>query len=122
MSTWEKSLLNNRFIIAAPKCSVKVFPEALTAALKLISANANTVTSKLNTILKNQTVINTATKINSKIKAISISTFDFFTPYTNIPHHKRKSVMGQLINFHFHRVNFGDQLRSIGIARYVLLD
>ena len=46
----------------------------------------------------NQTVTDARNKINSTNKAISIFTFDFFTLYTNIQHHKLKSVMREFID------------------------
>ena len=53
-------------------------------------------------------------KLNSRSKAISISTFDFFTLYSNSPHDKLKLVIGELINFCF---NGGDK-EFIGIIKY----
>ena len=41
-------------------------------------------------------------------------TFGFFTSYTNIPYHKLKSVMGELMKF---CVNGGDK-KLIGTTRY----
>ena len=40
----------------------------------------------LKPVQKNQTVIDSISKINLRNKAISISTFDFSTLYTYIPH------------------------------------
>ena len=37
-------------------------------------------------VQSNQSVIDTMNKLNSRSKTISISTFDFSTPYSNIPH------------------------------------
>ena len=39
--------------------------------------------------------------------------FDFSSPYRNIPHHKLKSMMGELINFCF---NGGDKVLN-GITK-----
>ena len=50
-------------------------------------------------------------KLNSG-KAILISTFNFSTLYTNIPHHELKSVMGKFINY----CNVDDK-ESIGITK-----
>ena len=50
-------------------------------------------------VQNNETVIDPINKVNSRNKAISIFVFDFSNLYTNIPHHKLKSVMGELINF-----------------------
>ena len=100
-----------RFIIAAPRCSVKPLSKAVTAALKLIYKQIENYNYKTYfysgvktfwSIQNNQPAINAINKLNSRNRAGSISTFDFSTLYTNIPHHKLKSVMSNLINFCFH--------------------
>ena len=40
--------------------------------------------------------------------------FDFFTLYMNIPHHKLKSAMGELISFYFN----GGNKNFIGTTTY----
>lgn len=114
---WNLNLHKNhtkaRIVIAAPKCLLKPLSEAITAALKLIFNqieyyNLKTLILYYNSDVKtfwpiqnNQIVIDAINKTNSRNKAMSLSTFDFSTLYTKIPHQKFKSVMGKLINFCF---------------------
>ena len=49
-------------------------------------------------VQNNQPAIDVSEKLNSRNKVLSITTYDFSTPYTNIPHNKRKNVMSELIN------------------------
>ena len=104
-----KNLTKTRFIIATPNCSVRAPQEAAVAALKLIYdqiKHYNFIIEYYSDVKifwpvqNNQTVINTISKSNSSYKAVSVSTFDFCALYANIPHHKLKSVMGELINFY----------------------
>ena len=44
-------------------------------------------------------VIKSIDKLNKRNKAISISTFDFSTLYTKIPHDKLSHVLKELIDF-----------------------
>ena len=46
---------------------------------------------------------NTISKVSSRNEAISISIFHFSNLYTNIPHHKLISMIGELDNFCFNR-------------------
>ena len=117
-----KNPSKSRFIIAAPKCSVKPLSKAVTAALKLLYKQIENYNYKTHyyssvktfwPIQSNQAVLQAIDKINSRNKAVSITTFDFSTLYTNISHHKLKSVMSELINFCF---NGGDK-EYIGIYR-----
>lgn len=61
-----------------------------------------------------QTAIDTINKVNSRHSAILISTFDFSSLFINIPHHKLKSVIEELINFCFN----GRNEKCIGIFGY----
>ena len=53
-------------------------------------------------------------KINSKNEAILMSTFGFSSLYRNIPHHKLKLEMGELIGLCFS----GDVKEFIWITKY----
>ena len=53
------------------------------------------------TVLKNQSVIDAVSKINSRKEAYSISTSDFFSPYNNINHVRLKFVLQELSNSSF---------------------
>ena len=61
-----------------------------------------------------QTAIDTINKVNSRHSAILISTFDFSSLFINIPHHKLKSVIEELVNFCFN----GRNEKCIGIFGY----
>ena len=49
----------------------------------------------------NEEVIKSITKINKRKSAKSITTFDFSTLYTKIPHNKLLQVMDELVDFCF---------------------
>ena len=49
----------------------------------------------------NTDVVSTLDKISAKGKARSISTFDFSTLYTKIPHDKLIDVLNKLVDFTF---------------------
>ena len=98
---------------------MKQLSKAATAGLKLIYrqiGNYNFETqyySGVKTfwpVQSNQYFIDAINKWNSRNKFISISTFDSSTLYTNIQHHKLKSVIGELVSFCF---NGGDK-KSLG--------
>jgi len=99
-----------RFIIAAPKCSLKPLSKAITSVLKLIFAQLQSYNdesrfySGINsfwTILNNKPVIHNINMLNKRSKASSISCFDFSTLYTKIPHNGLLKVMNELIDFCF---------------------
>ena len=116
---WNPKLHKNptkaRLIIAAPKYLEKPLSKVVIVALKLIYKQIENYNFKtlyhcgVKTfwrVQSNQNVISTINKLNSRNKAISGSTFGFFTLYTNIPHHKLKSVMEKFVKFFF---NGGDK-------------
>ena len=102
---WTSKLYKNptkaKFVIAAPKCSVKAPSKAVEAKLQpngtLIKYYSGFKTFWPSQ--KSQTVINVIIKINSNNKTISISTCDFCTLYKSISHRKLKSLMVELISF-----------------------
>ena len=99
------------FIIAAPKCSVKPLSKAVAAALKLIYKETENYNFKTQyytgvktfwPVQSSESVIDIINILNARNRAISVSTFEFSTLYTNIPHHKLKSLMRDFFNFYFH--------------------
>lgn len=99
-----------RFIIAAPKCSIKPLATSITLALKLLYKQIESYNDRSSyfsgvktfwPILNNSPVIKAIKQLNERKKAYSISTFDFATLYTNIPHGKLKTVLREIINFCF---------------------
>ena len=86
-----------RFIIAAPKCSVKPLSKAVTSVFRLFYNQIENYNMKCCfyssvktfwVIENNHDVLNSLNKINRKGKANCISTYDFSTLYTKIPHNK----------------------------------
>ena len=105
-----KNPIKFRFIIAAPKCSIKPLSKAVTSVFKLFYNQIEHYNlksyfySSIKTfwvIQNNQPVIDSLNKINLKGKADCISTFDFSTLYTTIPHDKLLDVMNELTDFCF---------------------
>ena len=105
-----KKPTKSRFIIAAPKCSMKPLSKAITKILKLMYTQIENYNKKCHffsgvktfwTIQNNTPVINSINSLNKRNKASSVSTFDFSTLYTNIPHDKLLSVLNELVEFCF---------------------
>ena len=99
-----------RFIIAAPKCSLKPLSKAITSVLKLMFSQLQSYNDQTRfftginsfwTILNNKPVIQNINMLNKRAKASSISCFDFSTLYTKIPHSRLLKVMNELIDFCF---------------------
>ena len=112
-----------RFIVAAPNCSIKPLSKAVTQVLKLMFKQIEMYNHKSTyfsgvksfwPIQNNQPVIEAIKKLNGRSKANSISTFDFSTLYTNIPHAKLKNVLRELINFCFK----GGDKKYIAITKF----
>ena len=62
----------------------------------------------------NRPVIDVMTKLNARKKAKSISTFDFSTLYTKLPHDKLLNVLFKLIDFCFN----GGGHKYVTISKY----
>ena len=99
-----------RFIIAAPKCSIKPLNKAITAIFKLLFRQIEKYNQKSYfysgvksfwVVQNNEAILNSVSKLNKKRRARCVSTFDFSTLYTNIPHDKLIDVLNQLIDFCF---------------------
>ena len=97
-------------LIVAPKCSLKPLSKAVTSALKLMYQQIENYNNKKHffsgvktfwPIQNNVPVINNIKKLNKRHKALSVSSFDFSTLYTNIPHDKLLHVLNELIDFCF---------------------
>ena len=105
-----KNPIKARFIVAAPKCSIKPLSKAITSIFKLLITQTESYNKKLqffsgvNTfwvISNNQPITNAINKLNNRQRAKSISTFDFSTLYTKIPHDKLLFVLNSLVDFCF---------------------
>ena len=99
-----------RFIVAAPICSIKQLSKAVTTAFKIffkLIEKYNKISSffsGVNTfwvIQNNSPVINSVNQLNKRSAAKSITTFDFSTLYTKIPHDKLIFVLNSLVDFCF---------------------
>ena len=105
-----KSPPKARFIIAAPNNALKPLSKALTAILKLFFHQIESYHKKCQyfsginsfwVIESNKPVIDCLKKLSSRKKAKSLSTFDFSTLYTKIPHDKLLAVLNELVDFCF---------------------
>ena len=118
-----KNPIKARFIVAAPKGSIKSLSKNVTSAFKLFYKQIEAYNQKsqffsgVNTfwvIQNNKPVTKTIKKLNRRHKALSISTFDFSTLYTKIPHKKLVNVLHSLIDFCFD----GGENKYIGVSKY----
>ena len=105
-----KSPIGFRFIVAGVKCTVKLLSKHITSIFKLFYQQIESYNKKcrffsgINTfwvIQNNAPVIKSIKRINKRKGAQSISTFDFSTLYTKIPHDQLEDVLFQLTDFCF---------------------
>ena len=100
----------SRFIVAAKYCSLKKLSQSVTEILKMFYKQIENYNKKshffthLNSfwVVKNKDpVIKTLKKLSDRKKAKTVSTYDFSTLYTKIPHSKLKYVLHELTDFCF---------------------
>ena len=105
-----KSPIGSRFIIASKECTTKKLSKLVTAAFKLVYKSIESYHKKVEffsgihsfwVIQNNLPVLKSLEKLNKRNAARSISTFDFSTLYTNIPHDKLINVLNYTIDFAF---------------------
>ena len=106
-----KNPIKFRFIIAAPDCSTKPLAKCLTKILKLFFShqienynNKSYFYSHVKSfwvIQNNENVINSIKSLNKRHSIKTMSTFDFSTLYTKIPHSKLLEVLNSLVDFCF---------------------
>ena len=105
-----KSPPKPRFIIAAPNNAVKPLSKAVTSILKLFFHQIEAYHKKCQyfsginsfwVIESNKPVIDCLKRLSTRKKAKSLSTFDFSTLYTKIPHDKLLLVLNELVDFCF---------------------
>lgn len=89
------------------------FPEWKQAVMSAIYVKKSHLPTKVTTETF-RTILKLKDEIITNYKAIVISVFGFSTLYENVPHHKLKSVMVELIKFCFS----GGVKEFIGIAQY----
>ena len=105
-----KTPIKHRFIVASKKCCTKPISTAVSNAFKLIFRQTKNfhLKSKFEQnynkfwVVENaDPIINALNEINKKGTAKDISTFDFSTLYTNIPHDKLLERLDRLVDFAF---------------------
>ena len=104
-----KSPISFCFIIASPVCSIKPLSKDITSIFKLFYEKVKRYHTKEKvwsgirsfwTIENSYPVISSINKLNKRKAAKSISTLDFSTLYTKIPHDKLY-VLNQITDFAF---------------------
>ena len=105
-----KTPIGTRFIIASKNCSTKPLSGIISNAFKLIFDSVNSFHNKnryysnLNkfwVVQNSLPIIKKLDKINLKNNAKCISTYDFSTLYTKIPHNLLVDVLNEIIDFVF---------------------
>ena len=118
-----KTPIKARYIIASQICSVKKLSKDITSIFKLAYNQVEKYKVKtfnfsgIKTfwvIQNSQPVLNNIEKINTKKNAKTISSFDFSTLYTNIPHSKLLEELSAIVKFIFK----GGTRNSIYIDKY----
>ena len=109
MSKLHKNPIKFRFIIAATSCSIKPLSKALAKIFKLFFRQVQTYNTKsyfyssVKTfwVIQNNDVIECIKKLNKRGTFRPMSTFDFSTLYTKIPHADLLKVMNEICDFCF---------------------
>ena len=105
-----KSPMGHRFIIASKVCCTKKVSKSVSSAFKLIfgqvecfhrKAKFNSHYAKFWVLQNVDPVIDILKKINKRNNAKSISTYDFSTLYTKIPHSDLINRLSKIISFVF---------------------
>ena len=109
-----KDPCGKRFIVASKLCSTKQLSKSISSVFKLMyhqienfhkKAKFLSNYNKFWVLQNSDPVINSMNRINKKCNAKSISTFDFSTLYTKLPHDKLLHVLFELIDFVFNGGN-----------------
>ena len=123
MPKMHKNPIKARFIIASPKSSIKPLARTITSVFRLFFRQIQTYNDKcrfftgVNTfwvVQNNKPVIDAMNGLNKRRKATSVSTFDFSTLYTKLPHNKLLMVLNSLIDFCFD----GGECKYITVNNY----
>lgn len=118
-----KTPSGKRFIIASKQCSTKPISKAVSNAFKLIYTQVENFHKKAKFlsnynkfwVLQNSNpVIDILNRINKRQGAKSISTYDFSTLYTKLPHNKLIKELSEVIDFVFD----GGKSKYINISNY----
>ena len=105
-----KNPLKFRFIIASKQCTIKALSKDISSIFTLFQKHIETYHNKAhfysgvktNWIVHNRdAVLSSAKKSSIRRSAKRVSSFDFSTLYTKIPHDKLIDVLNQIIDFTF---------------------
>ena len=116
-----KDPIKHRFIIASKLCTVKKLSKDITSIFKLAYEQVETYNNKARVfsginafwvIQNSEPVLLALNNINNKKNAKIVSSFDFSTLYTNIPHDKLFDSLSNIINFIF----------KGGLCKYIVVD
>ena len=123
-----KSPIGARFIIASKQCTIKRLSKNITAAFKLLYKSVEKYHHKSKfysgvnsfwVIQNSKPVIDNLNKLSNRKRAKSVSTYDFSTLYTNIPHDKLIETLNSVIDFSFKgRIQEKISVNSYGIANW----
>ena len=115
-----KKPTGKRFIIASKVCSTKKISKAVSLVFKLIynqvenyhvKAKFLSNYNKFWVIQNSDPILESITRINKKNNAKSISTFDFSTLYTKLPHNKLIKELSDIMKFVF----------DAGSSKYIII-
>ena len=121
MPKMHKNPIKARFIVASPKCSIKPLAKAITSAFRIFYKQIQSYNRKSRfftgvnsfwVVQSNKPVFEAINRLNKRNKAKSITTFDFSTLYTKLPHNKLLKVLHSLIDFCF----------DGGIKKFILIN
>jgi hypothetical protein len=105
-----KKPVGSRFIVGNPKSSLKPLTKDITSICKLFYSQINAYYNKstFNPCIKhlwivqsNDTLLQEINNINKRKSARTISTYDFSSLYTNIPHDSLLRVLEGIVDFSF---------------------
>ena len=110
MPKLHKTPIEARFIIASRKCSTKPLSKAVSKVFKLIQSQMENFHKKSKfynryrkfcVVQNSDPIIKKLDKINSEKKDQNISTLNFSTLYTTLPHADLVKVLSEIIDFVF---------------------
>ena len=119
-----KTPVGARFIIGSKCSSLKPLGKDITRIFKVIFHHKRRYYRKVGffsglnnfwCVDKSSDITNTLDRFNRKGKALSVSSFDFSTLYTKIPHDKLIDVLGKLVDSTFNDTT--RQFMSVGLKR-----
>ena len=123
MPKMHKKPIGARFIVASKHCSTKPLTNVVSRVFKVLYQQVESFHkksffysnyNKFWVVENSFPIIEKLNKINTRKKAKSISTFDFSTLYTTLPHHLLIKVLTEIIEFVFK----GSIRNKIGFSQF----